>query len=1162
MNLTKRLTAWFLTLVMVVGLIPQTVFAQVTAASLLQYEVTQEVNEDKTEATISIKFTETETIQLEKVTLPDGTEKVEDLSEVTYTVSENGKYDFKVNYVKDDTPQEETIPVEVSGLEEKKAKEVSIEENLTHAENDSNLSKASGNTYEVSTDDQLKSVLKQIEENQDAEATIVLTADIGDQTKFVGVANKSITVKSTEGQKYALTLGNYLEGDITIDNVKVSSGTLYCNGHRTIFTENCDFSIGSLFGGANEQNVDSVYVKINGKGVINSGSSELVITGGCYKGSVDGDLYMEIDGNIDIKASAGGHYISGGSKETRYGGDTYTGDPLYVKGDLTFIIGLNNISSTHNLSGTHNTHVYGNLNLIVKHGTFTGIDGQRENPKKAIVDGNINMVVGDPNEELPVYVTWNWGIVGAGEKIANSQDLYKVGKDVNITTYENVWCWKPGQKPVDQIGGLTGVESAQVQGNVNIQVNGSHLKDIIGVNTGMYYNNPTIQGNLKIEANDAHLESPYTECFIYSTTDETFIHGNVDITMNGGRTNQISTYQGTIDGKVAINLTGRPTITNDVIGKHIDNSSPSDESILNINQGTLTIPQGIWYFNDVNITNQSDVTLGNTEKHAFRPGIYDINITDSSLTTNNQAYSKGAVTMDHGTWVANGRLYVTNTTNTNDSNIVMNDYAAFGYGHKDDAAYSNTVVTSNNDTYTFNKNDYTDNIYGNAEITGSTWSVFVPTIIGGNYNATTSKLNLLAFTGDENYPDEKIPLEILGIATGSTAVTLVDKNDTSKEGKPIVGQNYINALKTSEKTFELANENAKSEGLYFKKLADADTKDKVDYDMWQVAKKDAYRVLYSFESGTSEKSLPDEIIDLLPTDSKKYYEGNTITAEDPSQLEFEVTDGVWTFEGYDADSKIANTDNVNEDGYIQFTGTWVFKKNASIINLVPTISASDKTLTVGDKFDPLKDVTAMDKEDGDITLTNDNIIKNDVDTTKSGIYEVTYKVTDSQGASTIKKIYVTVNPKMEGLNQIPVINAEDKTINVGDKFDPLKDVTATDKEDGDITKEIEILNNEVDTNKAGVYEVTYKVTDSQGASAVKTIKVTVKDKDTPVVPGEPDKPNKPDDTNKPVIVPDTSVNDKNPQTGDSTNMTLWALLFIASSVGLVSVYRKKRKVNQ
>ena len=383
MNLTKKIAAWFLTLVMVLGLIPQTVFAQETVASPLHYEVIQEINEDKTEATISLKFTETETIQLEKVTLPDGTEKVENLSEVTYTVSENGNYDFKVNYVMEGTPQEETIPVEVSGLEEKKIEENITGENLTSDKNDSNLLKVDKNTYEVSTDDEFNNVLKQIKNSQETEATIILTANIGNKTKFVGVVDKTITVKSTEGQKYALSLGNYLEGDITIDNVKVSSGTLYCNGHRTIFTEKCDFSIGSLFGGANEQNVDSVYVKINGKGVINSGSSELVITGGCYKGSVDGDLYMEIDGDIDIQASAGGHYISGGSKETRYGGDTYTGNPLYVNGDLTFIIGLNNISSTHNLSGTHNTHVYGNLNLIVKHGTFTGIDGQRENPKKS-----------------------------------------------------------------------------------------------------------------------------------------------------------------------------------------------------------------------------------------------------------------------------------------------------------------------------------------------------------------------------------------------------------------------------------------------------------------------------------------------------------------------------------------------------------------------------------------------------------------------------------------------------------------------------------------------------------------------------------------------------------------------------------------------------------
>ena len=145
------------------------------------------------------------------------------------------------------------------------------------------------------------------------------------------------------------------------------------------------------------------------------------------------------------------------------------------------------------------------------------------------------------------------------------------------------------------------------------------------------------------------------------------------------------------------------------------------------------------------------------------------------------------------------------------------------------------------------------------------------------------------------------------------------------------------------------------------------------------------------------------------------------------------------------------------------------------------------------------------------------------------------------------------------INLVPTINASDKTITVGDNFDPLKDVTATDEEDGDITLTIEnVIKNEVDTSEAGVYKVTYKVTDSQGASSVKTIKVTVKAKDTPVVPSEPNKPN---DLNKPVV-PNASVSDKTPKTGDSTNMTLWILLVMVSGISVLGLYRRKRQINQ
>ena len=39
-----------------------------------------------------------------------------------------------------------------------------------------------------------------------------------------------------------------------------------------------------------------------------------------------------------------------------------------------------------------------------------------------------------------------------------------------------------------------------------------------------------------------------------------------------------------------------------------------------------------------------------------------------------------------------------------------------------------------------------------------------------------------------------------------------------------------------------------------------------------------------------------------------------------------------------------------------------------------------------------------------ITLTKDNIIANDVDTSKAGTYHVTYKVTDKNGASPKKQL--------------------------------------------------------------------------------------------------------------------------------------------------------------
>ena len=210
-----------------------------------------------------------------------------------------------------------------------------------------------------------------------------------------------------------------------------------------------------------------------------------------------------------------------------------------------------------------------------------------------------------------------------------------------------------------------------------------------------------------------------------------------------------------------------------------------------------------------------------------------------------------------------------------------------------------------------------------------------------------------------------------------------------------------------------------------------------------------------------------------------------------------------------------------------------------VLNAIPTIKAEDKTLTVGDTFDPKADVTAEDVEDGDLT-DKIEVLKNEVDTTKSGKYEVTYKVTDIQGASRTKTITVTVNPKIEPLNEAPTIDVTDKEITVGDKFDPKEGVTAKDKEDGNLTDKIEILKNTVDPSKPGVYEVTYKVTDSKGASCTKTIKVTVKEK----APA----PSK--DNNKTTTVA--------PKTGDSTNVSAVIALLTVSGIALLALLKKKK----
>ena len=183
--------------------------------------------------------------------------------------------------------------------------------------------------------------------------------------------------------------------------------------------------------------------------------------------------------------------------------------------------------------------------------------------------------------------------------------------------------------------------------------------------------------------------------------------------------------------------------------------------------------------------------------------------------------------------------------------------------------------------------------------------------------------------------------------------------------------------------------------------------------------------------------------------------------------------------------------NVSKYGDIEFSGT-VFTEVTVFPNQKPVLSGVvDKEISVGESFNPLENVSAFDEEDGNIT--NQIKIEGEVDNTKEGQYELIYSVTDSASQTTTATRVITVVDESKAINQSPMIDASDRILKVGDTFNPLEGVSAFDLEDGDLTHKIEVTSNNVDTTKAGTYEVTYKVMDSQRAEITLTIIVMVRE---------------------------------------------------------------------
>lgn len=225
---------------------------------------------------------------------------------------------------------------------------------------------------------------------------------------------------------------------------------------------------------------------------------------------------------------------------------------------------------------------------------------------------------------------------------------------------------------------------------------------------------------------------------------------------------------------------------------------------------------------------------------------------------------------------------------------------------------------------------------------------------------------------------------------------------------------------------------------------------------------------------------------------------------------------------------------------VRNTGEIILVKSAEVPNEKPVITGVDNvTITAGDNFDPLAGVRATDKEDGD--LTSKITITGTVDTKKAGEYKLTYTVMDSnENEVSVERIVIVKDKEVPPVvtDEKPVITgANNVTITVGDKFDPLAGVKAIDKEDGDITTKITV-SGKVDIGKAGEYKLTYTVTDSNENTVNITRTVKVEEKSS-------------------------NNNDKLPQTGGkNTNIILGVVAVIIIAGGVIIFTRKKKEENK
>ncbi|EQF29906.1 LPXTG cell wall anchor domain protein, partial [Clostridioides difficile CD160] len=217
----------------------------------------------------------------------------------------------------------------------------------------------------------------------------------------------------------------------------------------------------------------------------------------------------------------------------------------------------------------------------------------------------------------------------------------------------------------------------------------------------------------------------------------------------------------------------------------------------------------------------------------------------------------------------------------------------------------------------------------------------------------------------------------------------------------------------------------------------------------------------------------------------------------------------------------------------------------------------EEYITVGDIYGDdriRKGVKVIDPEDGD--LTDKITYETDLDNNTVGSYLITYSVSDSDDNRIRFSRIVHVLEKGEDIpensediedwenTRWPQLQVRDVYLSVGDDFNSKSGLLyAYDEVDGYLTDKVK-MSGTVNTIKPGVYGITYKVTNSDNRTSIRSAAVLVKeggwnngDGELPDpgpdwggndndnehnnnIPDRPDQPEQPDDNNNDDKLPD------------------------------------------